>query len=811
MAFAIAVLILCPLLSTTVGATDDSRASGDWKESSGNLPGSGMYFGVCFGHINGDGDLDLVASSDGDGLRVFLGNGAGGWTPVPEQPAKYGGYSGIALADVDEDGRMDIIAGSPGVEATSPTGIQVFKGDGIGAFTDISASTGLPDRGSWRGVAVDDVNGDGNLDIAATSGYGSSDGIHVFVGEGDGTFTDESEGLPQNQDRDSNVALADFNDDGDLDLAVGGGPGADVFLGNGGEGGSMEWTSASVGLPNTRFAGVTAADLDEDGLVDLVLTAVEAGLLGGVYAYKNVREASLWATMSTGLPNSGDYIENGVADFNGDGNLDIVATGGFETTFGLHVFEGDGQGIWSEASPGLPNMDYYVGLDIGDVDGEGNPDLAAGKMSGTGGVEVWMNPRGPPPGLSARLRSHWGGSSLTGGSNHQIRWSVSSGTSPYTVDLSYSTDGGASYGNIIATDIPQASPGDGYHDWTLPDIDETRVRVRVQVSDANSITASASSPDEFEIDSTAPSVIGSVPSEDGTDVSTETSIVIEFGEGMNHTSADAVSINGPGNPSLLQPAWNGPTLTFQSSMLEPLSSYSVTISTGAKDDSDPGNHLGGMHTFTFETGTFEDLEPPVANGGPDRVVDQHSLVYLDGTGSTDDVGVVNWTWRFFYDGELISVYGSSPQFTFDIVDTYEITLSVADEADKTGVTTIEIRVRDTEPPVVVIEPLADRLVGDRVTLDGSGSSDNVGIEHWNWTIVQGSTSKVLKGPVVTYTFDKPGSYQINLTVVDAEGLSASDEFYVNVDEADVERGYLLYAAAILVIVVICGVALWSKR
>jgi hypothetical protein len=806
-----AMLVLSPLMVGSLEVAGESRASGDWIESSGNLPSSGMYFGVCFGHINGDGDLDLVGSSDGDGLRVFLGNGAGGWTPVPEHPARNGGFSGIALGDIDEDGKMDIVVGSPGVEATTPTGIQVYRGDGTGRFTDISASTDLPDDGSWRGIALGDVDDDGHLDIAATSGYGSSDGVHVFVGDGSGRFDDQSSGLPQAQDRDSNVVIADFNDDGDLDLAVGGGPGADVFLGNGGDGGSMEWTSASVGLPNTRFAGVSAADLDDDGLVDLVLTAVEAGFTGGIYAYRNVMEASLWVSMSTGLPNSGDYIENGVADFNGDGNLDIAATGGFETTFGIHIFEGDGQGLWSESSPGLPNTFYYVGLDIGDVDGEGNPDLAAGKMSGDGGVEVWMNPLGPPPGLSARLRSPVGGTSLTGGSDHRVRWSVSSGTPPYKVTIKYSTDGGASFGNVVATDIPQSSAGDGGHDWTLPIIDETRVRLRIEVTDADSQTASAFSPDDLEIDGTAPQVVRTDPYDGEGDVSTEALVVVEFDEEMNQSSEDAVSITGPGSPSLTLPTWDGPTVTYQVTGLEPQSSYSVTVSTGARDDSDPGFSLGTEFSFDFQTGAPDDHAPPVADGGSDRVVDQHSLVTLDGTGSTDDVGVVNWTWRFFYDGQLLSLYGPTPLFTFDIVDTYEITLTVADEAERTGVTNIEIRVRDTQPPVVVLEPLPDRKEGDSVTLDGSASTDNEGIVEWNWTIFHEGKTDVLKGSVVTYTFDNPGRYQVTLTAVDAEGLSASDGYYVQVKEADEDRSTMVIIVIILVIMAIGAITLLSKR
>jgi len=799
------------VMAAPVHGEGGSRASGEWTQSSGNLPTSGTYFGVAFGHIDGDGDLDLVASSDGEGLRVFLGNGAGGWTPVPAHPARSGGFSGIAVGDVDGDGRADIVAGAPGVETPSPTGIRVFRGDGAGGFTDVSASTGLPLRGSWRGIALGDVNGDGDLDIAASSGYGSSDGVHVFVGDGAGSFEDDSAGLPQSQDRDSNVALADFDDDGNLDLAVGGGPGADVYLGNGGEGGSMQWTASSFGLPNTRYAGVSAADLDDDGLTDLVFTAVEAGLAGGIYAFRNVREASLWVSMSTGLPNSGDYIGNAVADLNGDGNLDIVATGGFETTFGVHVYHGDGQGTWSEGSPGLPQQYYYVDVDAGDVDGEGSPDLVVGRMSGGGGVEVWMNPLGPPPGLSARLHAPVGGASLTGGVERDVRWSISSGTPPYTVALSYSTDGGASYPDTIVTGIDQARGGFGEYQWTTPLLDEDRVRLRVSVTDANSITVSATSPEDIELDSTAPNVLGTVPEDGGAGVPLDTVVSVEFDEVMNRSSEGAVTIAGPGAPALADPSWKGATLTFSTSGLEPLSSYTVSLSTAARDDSEPGNALEGALSFTFSTGPPADTADPVANAGPDRVVDMGSLVTLDGTGSTDDVGVVNWTWRFYYEGHLVTLHGPTPSFTFDVVDAYDVTLTVRDGAGRTGVTTLRLRVRDTEPPVASIAPLGEVAAGERVTLDGSGSTDNVGIAHWNWTVLHAGETRTLKGRGVKFTFDDPGTYRITLDVVDVEGLSASDELTVRVPDDGVEGVNLLYVGVLVTVAAVIGLAVWFRR
>ncbi len=810
-----AVAVLALTAGQVIAAPSDGGggplAAGEWTQSSGNLPTTGTYFGVAFGHVDGDGDLDLVASSDGNGLRVFLGNGAGGWTPVPTHPARTGGFSGIDLGDIDGDGRTDIVAGSPGVETSTPTGIRVFRGDGTGSFTDVSDSTGLPSTGSWRGIALGDVNGDGDLDIAATSGYGSSEGVHVFVGDGRGAFDDESTGLPQNQDRDSNVALADFDNDGDLDLAVGGGPGADVFLGNGGSGGSMSWTASSIGLPNTRYAGVSAADLDSDGLVDLVFTAVETGLTGGIFAFRNVRQASLWVSMSVGLPNSGDYIGNAIADFNGDGDMDIVATGGFETTFGIHVYEGNGEGTWSESSAGLPNQYYYLDVDVGDVDGEGHPDLVAAKMSGGGGLEVWMNPLGPPPGLSVQLHSPVGSASLTGGSEHAVRWSVASGAPPYTVAISYSTDGGASFPNAIAAGIVQAVAGPGSHAWTVPAFDEARVRLLVSVTDGNSITASATSLEDIEVDSTPPGVVETTPADGETGVPTTTRVVVRFDELMNRTSESAVSISGPGTPALGKASWQADRASFPTSGLEPMSMYTVTVSTAARDDSDPGNAMAAAHSFAFETGPPEDLAPPVADGGPDRSVDQHATATLDGTASTDDVGVVNWTWTFPYEGRAVALHGAVVTFTFDVAGTYVVTLTVEDGAARSASTTFEVEVVDADPPVADIAPIGELGQGDRATLDGSASTDNVAVVQWEWTIHHGGGWENLYGRAVNFTFRGSGEYRVVLEVFDAEGHSGSDELTVNVRAEEERTDVLLYVLPVAIIALMLALVYRARR
>ncbi|UCC93992.1 MAG: VCBS repeat-containing protein, partial [Thermoplasmata archaeon] len=218
-ALIVVMLLLGGLMAASVPTGAEDRAAGDWTMASDGLPTSGTYFGVVFGDVNNDGKLDVVGASDGDGVRVFLGDGTGQWSAVSAHPATDGGYGDLVLGDYDKDGNLDIVAGSPGNGDGNPNGIHLWKGNGQGGFTERTSGSGLPTNGNWRGVAIADVDGDGKMDIAGSNGYGTSEGIHVYLGDGTGKFTDQSTGLPGNQDRDSNVVLADFDNDDDLDLA----------------------------------------------------------------------------------------------------------------------------------------------------------------------------------------------------------------------------------------------------------------------------------------------------------------------------------------------------------------------------------------------------------------------------------------------------------------------------------------------------------------------------------------------------------------------------------------------------------------
>ncbi len=615
-ALIVVIVLLSSSLLAALGPTvAEDRAAGDWTMDSSGLPTSGTYFGVAFGDVNNDGKLDVVGASDGDGLRVFIGDGAGHWSAVSSHPETDGGFGDVVLGDYDDDGDMDIFAGSPGNSDGSPKGLHVYRGDGKGGFSDVTASSGLPTSGNWRGVAVDDVDGDGHLDLAATNGYGTSEGIHVYLGDGDGGFEDQSTGLPNNQDRDSSVVLADFDNDDDLDLAAGGAAGVDVYLVTKGPLGNLAWAQSSVGLPDQRYSGVSGADWNKDGLTDLVISAYAAGGGVGVYAYKNTRNGATWSSSSSGLPDDGDYIENAVSDMDGDGNPDIVTAGSYGGEYGIHVYYGDGTGAWQESSPGFSDNVQYVGVDVGDYNGDGTLDIVAGKRSRGGGIEVWKNPSAvaPPPQPEVEITYPGGGESLTGGTDHGLTWTISSGTAPYTVTLAFSTDSGATFSQTIATDLAQDLAGDWTHQWSVPVVNSATVRVRAEVVDAEDMTVTRAGRD-FEIDTEGPSVSSTFPRNGAVDVSVAAPVIITFDEGMDASTSGAVSISGPGSPSLEDASWSGTQLTLATSGLQAGSGYAVTVSTVAVDDSSPGNAMVSGHEFSFITGSGETPTPPIVTG-----------------------------------------------------------------------------------------------------------------------------------------------------------------------------------------------------
>ncbi len=81
---------------------------------------------------------------------------------------------------------------------------------------------------------------------------------------------------------------------------------------------------------------------------------------------------------------------------------------------------------------------------------------------------------------------------------------------------------------------------------------------------------------------------------------------------------------------------------------------------------------------------------PIADAGPDMKVTAGDRVRFDGTGSTDDVGITNYTWNFTYDGEEQTLFDARPEFQFSVPGTYEVTLNVTDSEGNFDTDTVKV-------------------------------------------------------------------------------------------------------------------------
>jgi len=175
------------------------------------------------GDFNGDGKLDVATSVEGyeipgpGTVAVFLGNGDGTVQPEVDYQTPWGGYY-AAVADINGDGKLDIITG----------GFSVLMGKGDGTFA-VGTSTLL--RGSSNtAVQMVDVNGDGKLDLVTQGTHSQSvPSLAVLLGNGKGAFQTPIL-LPPSTSGLNTFGIADFNNDGLLDFAIGGGTQSTVLL-----------------------------------------------------------------------------------------------------------------------------------------------------------------------------------------------------------------------------------------------------------------------------------------------------------------------------------------------------------------------------------------------------------------------------------------------------------------------------------------------------------------------------------------------------------------------------------------------------
>ena len=325
--------------------------------------------------VDGDGDVDVVTTDwFGDGPLVLRNTGTGGYG-APEPIAGAGDIGALAAGDVDGDGRSDLVG-------RDAEGVVVLLAAGDGTFVP---GDRLPvSANAQQSIALVDANGDERLDVVTPERLG----IRVLFGHGDGTFelgpSSPLAGLL------ADLKPADLDGDAVPDVVV-----ADatpltqrvVALRGNGDGTFAESGSGRVGYgPEAVMAG----DLDGDGVDDAV--SVDSFSVFGQPPSFSITVLLADGHGAFGAPATyptGDGpVSGALADFDGDGALDVAVSAVGSSV--VAVYAGDGAGGLTEVGR-FPVVRQPQTPAAADVDGDGWVDIV---VLGVGQLSVLRNTMG---------------------------------------------------------------------------------------------------------------------------------------------------------------------------------------------------------------------------------------------------------------------------------------------------------------------------------------------------------------------------------------------------------------------------------
>ena len=341
-----------------------------------------------------DGDVDLFLPGCGEagGPVLFRNDGQGHFKDMTREAglASAGGEAAV-FGDYDNDGHPDLYV-------TGPAGGKLFHNEGNGAYRDVTQEAGVAGQGPALGSTWADLDHDGDLDLlVARPGSGSGKArtpasLLFFTNDGHGRFAESSSAKRLERPFEAlGVSCADFDDDRDVDFLVMPLSGALAFYSNDRIGSFTLLPSSYAAKAVSAGEGVTLADLNGDGWIDLYLPSV---------GWLENREGSGFEPRG-GIPALRDAKGSAALDYDNDTRVDLLAAGDR-----LRLFRNEGEGGSFKdvtALVGLQDLDVAGarGVVAVDVDQDGDADLVVARRGAAplllrnegGNVNSWLGLR----------------------------------------------------------------------------------------------------------------------------------------------------------------------------------------------------------------------------------------------------------------------------------------------------------------------------------------------------------------------------------------------------------------------------------